>query len=217
MTVDEFPQAQVQGQGGWKEQADGRRTEVRHWPPGGGHQRRCGSGRDCSVTASIGCSLFPGGFLFREETAIGAVSPPLKPTLEQESQRLGQEEHLFALSGGLSHALVRWIGAKIQPRCSLSDVILNGILAPLGAIRLSQSSLIPVDFQDSCYWVLLVLGSVFCSKTIIPDSEEHLFALSGGLSHALGRWRSQLRSLAEPSDPVMRIATVSLSSTSQLP
>ena len=30
--------------------------------------------------------------------------------------------------------------------------------------------------------------AVFCSKTIIPDSEEHLFALSGGLSHALVRW-----------------------------
>jgi hypothetical protein len=28
----------------------------------------------------------------------------------------------------------------------------------------------------------------FCSKIIIPDSEEHLFALSGGLSHALVRW-----------------------------
>ena len=26
--------------------------------------------------------------------------------------------------------------------------------------------------------------TVFCSKTIIPDSEEHLFALSGGLSRA---------------------------------
>ena len=29
---------------------------------------------------------------------------------------------------------------------------------------------------------------VLCSKTIIPDSEEYLFALSGGLSHALVRW-----------------------------
>ena len=30
--------------------------------------------------------------------------------------------------------------------------------------------------------------AVFCYKAIIPDSEEHLFALSGGLSHALVRW-----------------------------
>ena len=51
--VDEFPQAQVPGEGGW------------HWPPGGGRQRLCGYGRDCSVAASVGCSLFPGGFLFQ--------------------------------------------------------------------------------------------------------------------------------------------------------
>ena len=37
----------------------------RHWPPGDGRQRGCGYGRDCSVAASIGCSLFPGGFLFQ--------------------------------------------------------------------------------------------------------------------------------------------------------
>ena len=30
--------------------------------------------------------------------------------------------------------------------------------------------------------------AVFCSKTIIPDSQEHLFALSGGLLHPLVRW-----------------------------
>ena len=47
--VDEFPGR------GWQKGA------VRHWPPGGGRQRRCGCGRDCSVAASIGCSLFPGG------------------------------------------------------------------------------------------------------------------------------------------------------------
>ena len=29
---------------------------------------------------------------------------------------------------------------------------------------------------------------VFCSKTIIPDSEEHPLHLSGGLSHAPVRW-----------------------------
>ena len=39
----------------------------RRWarmPPGGGRQRRRGYGRDCSVAAPIGCSLFLGGFLF---------------------------------------------------------------------------------------------------------------------------------------------------------
>ena len=53
VTVNEFLQAQVLGEGG------------RHWPPGGGRQRRCGYGRDCSVAASNGCSLFPGGFLLQ--------------------------------------------------------------------------------------------------------------------------------------------------------
>ena len=56
--VDEFSQAQVPGQGGRQEQG-------RHWPPGDGRQRGCGYGRVCSVAASIGCSLFPGGFLFQ--------------------------------------------------------------------------------------------------------------------------------------------------------
>ena len=57
--VDEFPQAQVPG---------GRvagRSRNRHWPPGEGRQRGCGYGRVCSVAASIGCSLFPGWFLFQ--------------------------------------------------------------------------------------------------------------------------------------------------------
>ena len=56
--VDEFPAGPGAGRG-WQKGA------VRHWPPGGGRQRRCGCGRDCSVAASIGCSLFPGGFLFQ--------------------------------------------------------------------------------------------------------------------------------------------------------
>ena len=46
-------------------------------------------------------------------------------------------------------------------------------MAPLGAMCPSQSPLIPVDFQDSCHWVLPVSGRVFCSRTIITDSEEH--------------------------------------------
>ena len=56
--VDEFPQAQVPGEGGPA-------GAGRHWPPGDGRQRGCGYGRVCSVAASIGCSLFPGGFLFQ--------------------------------------------------------------------------------------------------------------------------------------------------------
>ena len=85
VTVDEFPQAQVPGEGGRQEQA------------GIGHQAVVVKDDAdpvgiVSVAASIGCSLFPDGFLF--ETIIP-----------------DSEEHLFALSGGLSHALVRWIGA----------------------------------------------------------------------------------------------------------
>ena len=56
--VDEFPQAPGAGLG-WPAGAG------RHWPPGDGRQRECGYGRVCSVAASIGCSLFPGGFLFQ--------------------------------------------------------------------------------------------------------------------------------------------------------
>ena len=56
--VDEFPQAKALGEGGPA-------AAGRHWPPSGGRQRLCGYGRDCSVVASIGCSLFPGGFLFQ--------------------------------------------------------------------------------------------------------------------------------------------------------
>ena len=37
----------------------------RHWLPGGGHRRRFACGRGGYVAASIGCSLFPGGFLFQ--------------------------------------------------------------------------------------------------------------------------------------------------------
>ena len=33
--------------------------------------------------------------------------------------------------------------------------------------------------RGSIYWVLLVLGSVCCFKTIIPDSQEHPLAASG--------------------------------------
>ena len=55
--VDEFPQARCRGQGG--------RQDRPALPPGDGRQRGCGYGRVCSVAASIGCSLFPGWFLFQ--------------------------------------------------------------------------------------------------------------------------------------------------------
>ena len=49
--------------------------------------------------------------------------------------------------------------------------------------------------------MLLVFRAGFCSKTIIPDSQEHLFALSGGLSHALVRWIGLKDSTAYQEDP----------------
>ena len=60
-------------------------------------------------------------------------------------------------------------------------VILNGMLkhGSPWCDMLSRKSLIPLDIQDSCYWVLLVPGSVFCFKTIIPEAQEHLIAASG--------------------------------------
>ena len=42
--------------------------------------------------------------------------------------------------------------------------------------------------RGSIYWVLLVLGSVCCYKTIIPDSKEHPFASSAVFPHAIVRW-----------------------------
>ena len=38
----------------------------------------------------------------------------------------------------------------------------------------------PVDFQDSCYWVLPVSGWVCVSKTIIPEAQEHFLTPSAG-------------------------------------
>ena len=54
----------------------------------------------------------------------------------------------------------------------------------------------PVDFQDSCYWVLLVSGWFCVSKTIIPDAQEHFLTpsprrnthLFGGLGLMLQGW-----------------------------
>ena len=42
--------------------------------------------------------------------------------------------------------------------------------------------------RGSIYWVLLVLGSVCCYKTIIPDSWGHPLASSRAVPKALLRW-----------------------------
>ena len=77
--VDEFPQAHARR--GWRQEQAGI-----------GHQavieRRCGYGRDCSVAASIGCSFFPGGFLFHfpdsKEHALGCFKgcPQGRPSVD---------------------------------------------------------------------------------------------------------------------------------------
>ena len=78
VTVDEFPQAQVPGEGGGKDQ------------PGIGHQAVVVEGD----LDAVGVLLVSGWF---------SVSKTIIPD---------SEEHPFALSGGFSHAPVRWIGAK---------------------------------------------------------------------------------------------------------
>ena len=72
-------------------------------------------------------------------------------------------------------------------------------MAPLGAIRLSQSSLIPVDFQDSCYWVLLFWGRFLVSKplsqiqrsTFLPFQEASHTPSFGGLGLSQNADRSE--------------------------
>ena len=85
VTVDEFPQAQVLGEGGRQEQA------------GIGHQAVVVKGGADTVGIVLWQHLL-GAPCFRA----GFCSKTIIPD---------SEEHLFALSGGLSHALVRWIGA----------------------------------------------------------------------------------------------------------
>ena len=65
---------------------------------------------------------------------------------------------------------------KEQPSIGHQPVVLEGDLNAVGIVLWQHLSGAPC-FQ-----------TVFCSKTIIPDSQEHLFALSRGLSHALVRW-----------------------------
>ena len=69
-------------------------------------------------------------------------------------------------------------------------VILNGMLKH-GSPWCDMTQ--PVAAHSCWLSRQLLLGApcfqvVFCSKTIIPDSEEHPLPLSGRLSHALVRW-----------------------------
>ena len=85
MTVDEFPQAQVPGEGGKKEQA------------GIGHQAVVIKD-DADPVGIVLWQYLLGAPCFQAVCCSKTIIPD-------------SEEHLFALSGGLSHALVRWIGA----------------------------------------------------------------------------------------------------------
>ena len=67
-------------------------------------------------------------------------------------------------------------GRKKQPGIVDQAVVVEGDLNAVGVLMWRYLSGAP------CFWL------VSCSKTIIPDSQEHLFALSGDLSHALVRW-----------------------------
>ena len=45
----------------------------------------------------------------------------------------------------------------------------------------------PVDFQDSCYWVLLVWGRFYVAETIIPEAQERFtYPLARRDTHLLG-------------------------------
>ena len=67
-------------------------------------------------------------------------------------------------------------GKKEQAGIGHQAVVIKDAADPVGIVLWQYLLGVPC-FQAVC-----------CSKTIIPDSEEHLFALSGGLSHALVRW-----------------------------
>ena len=90
MVVDQFGQAQAPGQGGRKDQ------------PGIGHQAAVVEGD----LDRVGIVLW--------QHLLGVPFPGLVSgfkTIIPDS-----EEHLFALSDGLLHPLVRWIEAKLKPR-----------------------------------------------------------------------------------------------------
>ena len=86
--VDEFPQAQVLGEGHPGSSSPALATS-------GGRQTRFGWHRDGCVVASIGCSLFPGVFCLK--------------TIIPDSQ-----EHPLASSRAVPKAVPRWIRAKFH-------------------------------------------------------------------------------------------------------
>ena len=67
-------------------------------------------------------------------------------------------------------------GRQEQAGIGHQAVVVKGDADPVGIVLCQHLLSAP------CFQV------VFCSKTIIPDSEEHPLHLSGGLSHAPVRW-----------------------------
>ena len=67
-------------------------------------------------------------------------------------------------------------GRKEQPGISHQASVVEGDLDPVGVVAWQHLSGAPFP------------GPVFCSKTIIPDSEAHPFASSAGPPHAVVQW-----------------------------
>ena len=67
-------------------------------------------------------------------------------------------------------------GRKEQPGISHQASVVEGDLDPVGVVAWQLLSGAPFP------------GPVFCSKTIIPDSEAHPFASSAGPPHAVVQW-----------------------------
>ena len=67
-------------------------------------------------------------------------------------------------------------GGKDQPGIGHQAVVVEGDLDAVGVVTWYHLSGAPF------------LGPVFCSKTIIPDSEAHPFVSSADLLHAVLRW-----------------------------
>ena len=72
--------------------------------------------------------------------------------------------------------IVRRWKAGAKPGIGHQATVVEGDLDPVGVV--AWQHLFGAPFP----------GPVFCFKTIIPDSGEHTFASSGGLSHAPVRW-----------------------------
>ena len=77
-------------------------------------------------------------------------------------------------------------GGKEQPGIGHQAAVVEGDTDAVGVVAWVAS-----------IGVLLVLGSVCCFKTIIPDSKEHPLASSEGFPHAFVRWIRAKRRLSE--------------------